>query len=160
MSPLPIGPRGADRRSLHLVHEAQPKIAVLVVEDDPTIRAALIDLLEDEGYATLQASDGAEALDILRSVRTPLVVLLDWMLPFVDGLTLLQMAATDPVLSSRHAYIFTSAAFPAGLRQVAALPQHVRVDVLMRPCNIELLLTKIEQAAERLKRAHEDAPGA
>ena len=160
MSPPLNSPRAAPDRSLRLMHEAPPKIGIVVVDDDPTIRGMLVDLLEGEGYTTLQASDGAEALDILRSVRTPLVVLLDWMLPFVDGLTLLQMVAADPVLSSRHAYIFTSAAFPAGLRQVAALPQHLRVDILMRPFNIDLLLTKIGQAVARLERSNEDATGA
>ena len=160
MSLLPIGPHDTAKRRLHLVREAPSKSGIVVVDDDPTIRAFLVDLLDGEGYVALQAGDGAEALAILRSVRVPLVVMLDWMMPVLDGLALLELVAADPVLSSQHAYIFTSAAFPAGLRQVAALAQHIRVDVLVKPFNIDVLLTKIGQAAERLERAHKDAPGA
>ena len=157
MSASPIRPRPAASRSLRRVPESKPGIGILVVDDDPTIRTSLVALLQDEGYATLQAGDGEEALDILRNVRTPLVVLLDWMMPNLDGIALLHSVAADPVLPYQHAYIFTSAAFPAGLRQVAELPRFLRVDILVRPFNVDLMLAKIEHAAERLQRPHEDA---
>jgi DNA-binding response OmpR family regulator len=59
---------------------------VLIVEDDADIRTSLSHLLEDEGIPTLTASNGQEALDVLRLVRaTPSVVLLDLMMPVMDG---------------------------------------------------------------------------
>ena len=57
---------------------------ILIVDDDPGIRSVLADLLADEGYATLVASDGAEALEVL-SRTTVDVVLLDMRMPGMDG---------------------------------------------------------------------------
>jgi two-component system, OmpR family, response regulator len=61
---------------------------VLIVDDDEGIRGAIADLLEDEGFATAQAADGAEALNFLADSSTPpVLILLDLMMPVVDGWT-------------------------------------------------------------------------
>jgi CheY-like chemotaxis protein len=57
---------------------------VLVVEDDPDIRAVVRDALEGAGYAVLEAADGAEALRLVRMTR-PAAVLLDVDVPVLDG---------------------------------------------------------------------------
>ena len=57
---------------------------VLVVEDDSPIRAMLVDLLSDAGYAVLEAADGFAALQQLRQQRPDLIVL-DLMLPGMSG---------------------------------------------------------------------------
>jgi DNA-binding response OmpR family regulator len=57
---------------------------VLVIEDESSIRAMLVDLLEDAGYAVLQAVDGSQALEQLRERRPDLIVL-DLMLPGMSG---------------------------------------------------------------------------
>lgn len=60
---------------------------VLVVDDDRDIRDVLTDALEAEGYRVITASDGQEALDWLRaSTVRPCVILLDLMMPRMDGL--------------------------------------------------------------------------
>ncbi|HEY6179311.1 MAG TPA: response regulator [Kofleriaceae bacterium] len=59
---------------------------VLVVDDDRDIRDTLVELLEDHGYHTLGASNGVEALDVLRtSADVPCLILLDLMMPVMDG---------------------------------------------------------------------------
>ena len=58
---------------------------VLVVDDDPDIRDALCELLEDEGYRAVSASNGQEALAYLNSNEPPCVILLDLMMPVADG---------------------------------------------------------------------------
>ncbi len=58
---------------------------LLLVEDDPRIRGALRLALTDEGYHVVEAATGEQALDEL-GVATPDVVLLDLMLPGIDGL--------------------------------------------------------------------------
>ncbi|HET9620729.1 MAG TPA: response regulator [Kofleriaceae bacterium] len=59
---------------------------VLVVDDDRDIRDSLVDLLEDLGYAALSASNGLDALEILRTRRElPSMILLDLMMPGLDG---------------------------------------------------------------------------
>jgi DNA-binding response OmpR family regulator len=80
---MPEAPRGASPA------RSSPRVArgvrhVLVVEDDSPIRALVSDLLHDEGYNVLQASDGFEALTQLREMRPDLIVL-DLMLPGMTG---------------------------------------------------------------------------
>jgi DNA-binding response OmpR family regulator len=65
----------------------QPR--ALIVEDEPAIRHGLVELLRAQGYDLDVAADGSEAGIKLNANRYDLV-LLDWMLPGVDGLTLLQ----------------------------------------------------------------------
>ena len=59
--------------------------AILVVEDESNIRANIVAFLEAEGFDTIQAKDGEEAL-YLFGEKTPTLVILDLMLPKVDGL--------------------------------------------------------------------------
>jgi CheY-like chemotaxis protein len=60
---------------------------ILVVEDDQGIRETLIELLGAEGYLVLSASDGLEALQVLRQANPkPDLILLDIMMPVMDGL--------------------------------------------------------------------------
>jgi DNA-binding response OmpR family regulator len=80
---MPEAPRGASPA------RSSPRVArgvrhILVVEDDSPIRALVSDLLCDEGYNVLQASDGFEALSQLREMRPDLIVL-DLMLPGMTG---------------------------------------------------------------------------
>jgi DNA-binding response OmpR family regulator len=62
---------------------------VLVVDDEPQIRTVLRGYLEAEGYDVAEAADGAEALAALRE-DAPALVLLDVMLPGIDGLEVLR----------------------------------------------------------------------
>lgn len=62
---------------------------VLIVDDDQTLRDLLRELLEDAGYQTATASDGAAGLDALCRAA-PDLVLLDVAMPIMDGLTFLR----------------------------------------------------------------------
>lgn len=76
---------------------------VLVVEDDEAIRDVLVDALEMEGAEVRDAADGREALSIL-DAWTPDAILLDLMMPIMDGWTFRAhqrahpTAATVPVI--------------------------------------------------------------
>jgi two-component system, OmpR family, response regulator MprA len=62
--------------------------SVLVVDDDPTIRATVADALDLEGFPVVTASNGQEALDALNDAddpRRPKLVLLDMRMPVLDG---------------------------------------------------------------------------
>ncbi len=73
---------------------------VLVVDDDIHIRYALVDALEDEGYRAVSASNGAEALQVLRELpKPPSVILLDLMMPVMDGWQFRAQQQRDPQLS-------------------------------------------------------------
>ncbi len=73
---------------------------VLVVEDDADIRASVSDLLEEEGYSVSAASNGEEALQILRGGVSPDLILLDLMLPVMDGWQFRVEQRKDPNLAS------------------------------------------------------------
>jgi len=80
--------------------ETTAKRAVLVVEDDDTLQAALQYNLTKEGYHVLAATDGEMALDMARH-QNPAVVILDIMLPQLDGLEvcrILRQEMTTPIL--------------------------------------------------------------
>ncbi|MBZ4420433.1 response regulator [Myxococcus sp. RHST-1-4] len=76
---------------------------VLLVEDDADLRAAVADILEDEGFEVHVAENGLEALAELDALghlgRWPCVVLLDLMMPVMDGFTFMERFRADPGLS-------------------------------------------------------------
>lgn len=59
--------------------------SVLVVEDEPDLRQVLSELLREEGFAVAEAVDGVEALARCAEERVPDLVILDLMLPRLDG---------------------------------------------------------------------------
>ncbi|MBN1428953.1 MAG: response regulator, partial [Anaerolineae bacterium] len=67
---------------------------ILVVEDEAVVRETLVDNLREEGYQVLETGDGGEALQIIRHEKPDLVIL-DIMLPGLDGLSVCRMARRD-----------------------------------------------------------------
>jgi CheY-like chemotaxis protein len=90
---------------------------VLVVEDDPDIRDIVQDLLESEGYDVVPASHGRQALEFLsEATAKPDLVILDMMMPLVDGRQVLETMQRDPVLASIPVLVISAVARekPAG----------------------------------------------
>ncbi len=73
---------------------------VLVIEDDPTIREVLVEVLGEHGYEAVGACNGREALDALTSSSDrPCVILLDLMMPIMDGRSFREKQLEEPELS-------------------------------------------------------------
>src|SRR3712207_3143153 len=72
-----------------------PMKRVLVVEDDPTIRGLVAEILREDGYAVDTATNGAIGLEKLRR-RPPNMVLLDLMMPVMDGQAMVRAWRNDP----------------------------------------------------------------
>src|SRR6266481_6550298 len=72
---------------------------VLVVEDDDETRAALIQLLEIEGFKVLGFANGAEALDYMHKSEEPCLVVMDMRMPVMDGPALRAALLLDPRLA-------------------------------------------------------------
>lgn len=72
---------------------------VLIVEDNDLNMKLFNDLLQANGYATLQTKDGREALDLARTHR-PDLILMDIQLPEVSGLEITRMLKNDAELKS------------------------------------------------------------
>ncbi len=111
---------------------------ILIVDDEPSIRTSLQGALSDEGYGTVSAANGQEALELARS-RSPDVVLLDIWMPGTDGLaTLQQLKGEFPslpvVMMSGHGTIETAV-------KATKLGAY---DFIEKPLNLERLLLVLQ----------------
>jgi CheY-like chemotaxis protein len=74
--------------------------SILVIEDDPLTREALGALLVGEGYTTRTAIEGGEALEVLRQGPPPDLILLDLLMPGMDGWHFRREQQHDPALAA------------------------------------------------------------
>jgi CheY-like chemotaxis protein len=82
---------------------------VMIVDDDRDVRESLAEVLEDHGYPSVAASNGQEALDRLRSLSNPpCVILLDLMMPVMDGRQFRAEQKQDHVLGSIPILVFSA----------------------------------------------------
>jgi CheY-like chemotaxis protein len=82
---------------------------VLVVDDEPTIRELVAEALRDAGYRVETAANGAEALDVMRSAPPPRAIVLDLMMPRLDGTSFVELMRLNPRLSSVPIVLVTAA---------------------------------------------------
>jgi CheY-like chemotaxis protein len=73
---------------------------ILVVEDDPDLRGALVALLESRGYCVVAAEHGRDALERLRSSSPVCLILLDLFMPEMDGWAFRTAQLGDPSLAA------------------------------------------------------------
>ena len=88
---------------------------ILIVDDQPDLRLILRQVLEDEGYDCLEASDGNMALQMLNEYPSISLVVTDFNMPRMDGLQLLARMAAHPLLLSIPT-LFVTAEHSAALR--------------------------------------------
>lgn len=127
---------------------------VLIVDDDEAIRDTLTTLLEDAGYAIVAASSGREALATLHAASTPMVVLLDLIMPEPDGRSVLRVVAADHQLARRHAFIIITAASEALLDQTQAEVERfdakLTLDTVRKPFDIDAVVAAVARIERRL----------
>ncbi len=124
---------------------------VLIVDDDRDIRQALRLTLEDMGYGVREAEDGAEALAMLREAPEGMVVLLDVMMPQMDGPAVLRAIADDTTLARRHAYVLITANIAAVPLEQARERLRLGIPIVQKPFNMSVLLDAVAQASRRLQ---------
>ncbi len=83
--------------------------AVLVVDDDEDIRSVLGDVLELAGYRAIMANDGEDALQQMRNKPGLCLVLLDMMMPGVDGWEFRRRQLQDPALAKVPVVVLSGA---------------------------------------------------
>ena len=79
---------------------------ILVVDDEPDVITFLSAVLHENGYKTLSAKDGVEALEVLHKEK-PDLVLLDLMMPKKSGITMFQELRKDPDMSHVSVVVVT-----------------------------------------------------
>lgn len=112
---------------------------ILVVDDDDAIRDAVASMLREEGYPVVSASNGREALELLERIGTPRLILLDLMMPVMDGYAMLRALKKDERLS--HVPIAIITAFVP--RQPESAP--AAAPVLRKPISRDELLTTVRR---------------
>lgn len=123
---------------------------VLIVDDDDAIRDTLRFALEDSGYAVSEASDGLAALKLLRASPNRTVVLLDLMMPGLDGAGVLGTVAGDHHLATQHAYILLTASTKTLTLAFANLLASLSVPILNKPFDVDTLLDTVAGIARRI----------
>lgn len=117
---------------------------LLVVEDDRDLREVIADSLRIEGYDVVEAEDGADALVRLRGGVCPALVLLDLIMPHMDGRQLLSEMRRDSALAGIPVVLVTGTP-----------PQDLRGEVfatLKKPVGVDDLLRCIQACVERMPR--------
>ena len=80
---------------------------ILLVDDEPSIRETVSFILEMEGYRVVTAGNGDEALEQIRRLQPP-VVLLDAMMPRRDGFDVCRTVKSDPTLAATKIVMLTA----------------------------------------------------
>jgi CheY-like chemotaxis protein len=111
---------------------------VCVVDDDPDIRDVIEDVLEAEGYGVVTAENGAVALETLRHGKRPCLILLDLMMPVMDGWQFEEHRARDAALSGIPVIILSG----AGRARVEAASKNVE-GALTKPIALNTLLETV-----------------
>jgi DNA-binding response OmpR family regulator len=122
---------------------AKPRI--LLVDDDEGIRGALAEFLEEEGYAVDVAVDGTDAMRHLETCPTlPAVIVLDVMMPHMDGATFRRAQAADQRFAKIPVIVAT--AMHLGAPELLTFVDCVR---LRKPFEIDLMLSSIRDCVAR-----------
>ena len=115
---------------------------VLVVDDEPFIREMLTDVLQNEGYTTLTASNGLEALEEF-SKRHPNLVITDLVMAAMDGFELCRRIKEESDVP-----IIMITAFPEEMMKKRQ--QRITVDAFMaKPVGIDELISKVDALMAR-----------
>ena len=126
-----------------VVEKTPSETAVLVVEDDSSIRRLVKMVLQREGYRVEQAADGVEAV-LKLGLADYDVIILDLMMPNLDGFAFIStMAEADPQRLRR--IIVTSAASPGVIKErMKGAP----FDLLPKPFDIDQLASRVRACVE------------
>ena len=115
---------------------------ILLIEDDPHLRDSVQAVLEVEGYQVVTAEHGLEGLQRLDATAQPCLILLDLMMPVMNGWEFLEtMQGRDRV---RPPVVVVSAA-----AQLDDVQERFQCQVLRKPFDIDHLLAVAEQHCQR-----------
>ncbi len=119
--------------------KSAPVTSVLIVEDEGSILLSLEFLLDKEGYAVSTARDGAVALGALQT-QPPDLVLLDVMLPLIDGFELCRLIRENPALRGTRIMLLTARGREAEIARGMALGADA---YLTKPFSTRELMEKV-----------------
>lgn len=133
-------PRGPDGRAVE-------KLLILVVEDDEPLRSALCEALEDAGFRAVGATNGLHALAQLETLDRPNLIILDLMMPVMNGWDFHTHLKANPSLSTVPVLLLSAYV----RRDSHTGPQDV-AGALQKPVSVDDLLAWVGRLAVRMRR--------
>jgi DNA-binding response OmpR family regulator len=143
-------------------------VKVLIAEDEIVSRRLLESALPRWGYDVITATDGEEAWTLLQEPDAPTIMVLDWLMPRLDGVEICRRIRAHPRLSSVYIILLTSRAavedvvqgLEAGANDYITKPfdaaeLRARMQVGVRVVNLQTTLAErvreVEEALSRVK---------
>jgi CheY-like chemotaxis protein len=114
--------------------------SIFLVEDDFDVREALVETLRDRGYEVESASDGEQALQLLRAGARPGLILLDLMMPRMSGSEFRVAQLADPALSELPVILLSA----DGRMEEKAVALRVQ-GAIRKPIDLDELFSVIER---------------
>ena len=112
------------------------RATVLIVDDEDDIRESIQTILEEEGYRAVGASNGREALRLLQEAADrPCLILLDLMMPVMDGWRLLELLKSDANLCDIPVTVVSAARYQGSVGATR---------FIKKPLNVELLIQTVK----------------
>lgn len=125
----------------------QKSLKILVVDDFPTMRRIIKNLLKDLGFENVdEAEDGVMGLEKLRNNNYELVVS-DWNMPNMDGLAMLKAIRADPALGKLPVLMVTA---EAKKENIIAAAQAGASGYVVKPFTAAVLEEKLNKIFEKL----------
>ena len=106
--------------------------SVLVVEDDVGIREAIGSILEDEGYEVALAENGEHALELLSDLERPCLLLVDLIMPKMNGWELMKALSKNDRLATIPVVVMSAASRPACGEAQRVMKKPIDLDIMLR----------------------------
>lgn len=120
---------------------------ILVVDDSPTIRRVVTNILEVSGFDTVEATDGQDALEVLKSGEAKVdLVLLDFVMPRMNGFQFARALKKEETLGSLPIILMSA---KSDRIRAQFVEQTGSLDAIGKPFDAEALLTVVENALRR-----------
>jgi len=120
-------------------NDLETRTTILVIDDDDDIREVLATLLDEAGFRVVSAANGREALERLREDPQPDVILLDLMMPEMDGYQFRAEQQRDPALRAIPTLIVTAGTVTSRVEALGAEA------ILRKPVSLRRLVDTIRR---------------
>jgi len=117
---------------------------ILVVDDDPDVREAISDTLQDEGYQVVESSSASDALAYLRSHSPPALIFLDWNMAPMNASQFMDEFTKEPAFEGVPVVLVTADVHASEKATTS------RYDgFITKPINLETLFSVVGRFAEK-----------
>ncbi len=125
-------------------------VRILIVDDDKAIREMGRMMFEYAGYEVVEAKNGMEALRILRTSSEQFIVLLDLLMPTMNGLDMLQCVLAEPTLSKRHGYVLVTASRDISMFMSERINKTLTFALMSKPFEMDAILALVGDIVQRI----------